>query len=112
MPEPSTTTSRPHPARALRVGPLGGWWGPTDAHLGGLCRLLGRPEEAELRLRRAIVTCSELGARPWQARCEIALADLLAENPTADPSDVDGLRARALATAVELGAEGIVALLP
>ena len=98
-----------HPARALRVGPLGGWWGPTDAHLAGLCRLLDRPDEAELRLRRAIVICTELGARPWQARCEIELAELLATGPApdgSDPSAVDVLRSGARATAVELGAHG------
>ena len=103
-----------HPARALRVGPLGGWWGPTDAHLGALCRLLDRRDEAEARLRRAIVTCTELGARPWQARCEIALAGLLATHSATDASDtteIDALRAGARATAEDLGAHGILSLL-
>jgi transcriptional regulator with XRE-family HTH domain/tetratricopeptide (TPR) repeat protein len=101
-----------HPARALRVGPLGGWWGPTDAHLGALCSLLDRHDEAETRLRRAIAICTELGARPWQARCEIALADLLQSTHRGRAGEVDALRARARIAALELGAGGILALLP
>ena len=64
-----------HPARAVRVGPLGAWWGPTDFYLGGLARLLGRTDEARVRLRRAVETCSALRAVPWLARAEQALSD-------------------------------------
>ncbi len=100
------------PARAVRVGPLAGWWGPTDYHLGALCRVLGRLDEAERRLRSALDVTEHLGARPWQARTQVELArvlDLIAGGAT-NPASAQ-LRDSAATIADELGAPGIAALL-
>ena len=66
-----------HPARAVRVGPLAAYWGPVDHHLGALCRILGRLDEAELRLRRAVELGDRFGAAPWRARSQLELADVV-----------------------------------
>lgn len=99
------------PARTIRVGPLAGWWGPTDHHLGALCRVMGRWEEAEARLRSALVVCDQLAARPWRARSEVELARVLERRGSATVDERELLRADALAIAHELGAAGIAALL-
>ena len=99
-----------HPARAVRVAPLGGFWGPTDYYLGALCRLLGRPDEAETRLRTAVQICVDLGALPWLARTQLQLADLLTARSPASDDEVASLRAAAIASATALGAHGILAL--
>jgi transcriptional regulator with XRE-family HTH domain/tetratricopeptide (TPR) repeat protein len=62
------------PASGIRVGPLAGWWGPTDFHLGALCRVLGRNGEASARLHSAIAVCEQMSAHPWLARCQTELA--------------------------------------
>ena len=64
------------PARAVRVGPLVGWWGPTDHHLGMLCRLTGDLSRARWHLRRAVRIETALGAGPFLARTRSALAEL------------------------------------
>ena len=101
-----------HPARAVRVGPLAGWWGPVDFHLGGLRRVQGRVDEAIVLLRRAVATCEELRARPWLARCQLELARLLDLAGRGDPigdGEPAALRAAAHETAEQLGAPGIAA---
>ncbi len=87
------------PARAVRIGPLAGWWGPVDFHLGGLRRVQGRVDEAIVLLRRAVATCEVLGARPWRARCQLELARLLDlaghdndRGDGGDGGDGDGMR--------------------
>jgi transcriptional regulator with XRE-family HTH domain len=62
------------PASGIRVGPLAGWWGPTDYHLGALCRVLGRYDEARVRMHSAIAICERMSAQPWRARCQRELA--------------------------------------
>ncbi len=97
-----------HPARAVRVGPLAAYWGPVDHHLGALCRVLGRLDEAELRLRRAVDLSDRLGAAPWRARSQIELADVV-EHTQRDGSrhEATALRDQAAATAAAVGATGI-----
>jgi tetratricopeptide (TPR) repeat protein len=65
------------PATAVRVGPLAGWWGPVDHHLGGLCRLLERLEEARARLERAIRVAESMRSPPFIARGRLELAAVL-----------------------------------
>lgn len=96
-----------HPAAAVRVGAIAGWWGPTDHHLGGLCRRMGRVDEAERRLRRALRTSHSMRARPWRARSQLELAELLERRP-GSAGEVSDLRAEAEATAAELGAPGLL----
>ncbi len=94
------------PADAVRVGPLIGWWGPVDHHLGSLCRLLGRNEEAEARLRRALTLEERMAARPFLARTRAELARVVG-NGTGP--EADELRATATAEATAIGAVGIAA---
>lgn len=96
-----------HPARAVRVGPVCGWWGPTDHHLGALCRLMGRLDEAKTRLRRAMVVCESFDARPWRARCQLELARILELQAGAATRESLALRAGAEAAISDLGAVGI-----
>jgi tetratricopeptide (TPR) repeat protein len=95
-----------HPARAVRVGPLAGWWGPTDHHLGALSRVLGDLERAEWHLREAIRTCRRMEARPWLARCQLELARTL--DARAVPREPQRLRSAAAELSGELGAPGLV----
>jgi tetratricopeptide (TPR) repeat protein len=99
------------PARAVRVGPLAGWWGPTDYHLGALCRVMGRLDEAESRLRAALDVTVRLDARPWQARTQLELARVLelAHGRGAGPTS-SVLRASAAAIAADLGAVGLTTI--
>lgn len=92
-------------ATAVRVGPLIGWWGPVDHHLGGLCRVLGRLEEAEGHLRRAMALEESITAPPFLARTRGELARVLSER---SPAEAASLRAVALAEAESLRAQGIV----
>ncbi len=41
-------------ATGVRCGPLLGWWGAIDHHLGALCRLLGRKDMAARHLQQAL----------------------------------------------------------
>ena len=61
---------------AVRVGALTGWWGPVDHHLGALCRMLGRFDEATTRLRRAIAVEEAMGALPFLERSRRELAEV------------------------------------
>ena len=64
-------------AKAVRVGALTGWRGPVDHHLGALCRMLGRFDEAKTRLRRAIAIEEALGAAPFLERSRKELSRVI-----------------------------------
>ena len=89
----------------VRVGPLAGWWGPVDHHLGCLAQLLGRSEEAETRLRRALQTERAMNARPFSARTLAHLAVVLAGRSRSEATQVAG---EAIVAGEELAAPGIV----
>lgn len=100
-----------NPARTVRVGPLAGWWGPTDHHLGALCRVMGRLDESQRRLRDALDVCDRLGARPWEARVRFELAtvvELLGDHD----GEADRLRAAGHRIADDLHAPGLRSLVP
>ncbi len=101
-----------HPALAIRVGPIAGWWGPSDHHLGGLCRVLGRLDEAERRMRRSLRTSALMGSSPWQVRSQIELARLLDRQHEATGRAIGAeaaeLRSAAAATAERLSAPGLL----
>jgi tetratricopeptide (TPR) repeat protein len=61
-------------ATAVRVGPLTGWWGPVDHHVGALCRVLGRLDEARHHLQTAVEIETRMHAAPFLARSEQELA--------------------------------------
>jgi hypothetical protein len=63
----------PAEARTVRVGPLAGWWGPVDHHLGALSRVLGDPDRAIAHLEAALAVEERFGARPWTARTQLEL---------------------------------------
>ena len=98
------------PAVTVRIGPLAGWWGPTDYHLGALSRVLGRTDEAIARQRAALVMCDRFGARPWRVRVQVELASVLERAGTS--SEIAALRADAAGVADSLGAPGLRALIP
>jgi transcriptional regulator with XRE-family HTH domain/tetratricopeptide (TPR) repeat protein len=62
------------PARTIRIGPIGAWFGPIDHHVGALSRLLGDLDEAVRRLDSALVTEGAFGAAPFRARSSNELA--------------------------------------
>ena len=93
-------------ATVVRIGPVAGWWGPVDHHLGCLAHVLGRHEEAERRLRRALEIERSMGARPFAARTLAHLAAAVAARSREDAMAI-ALEARTEADA--LAAEGIVA---
>jgi tetratricopeptide (TPR) repeat protein len=88
------------PASAVRVGAMTGWWGPIDHHLGALCHLLGRLDEARSRLERAITLERDLEAAPFLARSEVELASVIDE--------LDGSRGAARTTALRDDAAAIL----
>jgi transcriptional regulator with XRE-family HTH domain/tetratricopeptide (TPR) repeat protein len=92
-------------ATVVRVGPLIGWWGPIDHHIGTLQRLLGHDAAAEHHLRRAIGVERAMGALPFAARTGAELAATLVGR---DPSGATLIAEEALAAARSLGAQGIV----
>ncbi len=93
-------------ATVVRVGPLVGWWGPVDHHLGCLARLLGRRDEAEQRLRNALQIEQRMGARPFAAR---TLAQLSRVLRATNPSEAATVASDAKALAHTVAAAGIVA---
>jgi hypothetical protein len=96
------------PAAAVRVGPLIGWWGTVDHHLGCLCVVLGRLDEAEDRLQRSLQMEEKMGARPFVARMLGAMAALERRGGGEDREGrARALLARALDITEELGSPGI-----
>lgn len=85
-------------ARTARLGPMAGWWGPVDHHLGALCRLVGQHRQARAHLERALALSASMSAPAWRARTEIELARLWL-------ADGDGQAAAALATSARDAAE-------
>lgn len=94
------------PATAVRVGPLIGWWGPVEHHLGALCRVLGRLEDAERHLRAALLLETRMEAQPFAARTKAELARVLTMLGSVD---ADRFRSEARSEAEWLGAAGISA---
>jgi hypothetical protein len=90
----------------VRVGPLVGWWGPIDHHLGTLAALLGRSGEAEERLERALSIERRMGAQPFAAR---TLAQLAAVRRLTRPDAADKTAEEAEDLAQTMGAAGIIA---
>jgi transcriptional regulator with XRE-family HTH domain/tetratricopeptide (TPR) repeat protein len=90
----------------VRVGPLAGWWGPVDHHLGCVAQLLGRSEEAETRLRHALEIERDMGARPFSARTLAHLAAVVVGRSRSEAARGAG---EAVTEAEQLAAPGIVA---
>ena len=89
------------PSTCVRVGPIIGWWGPVDHHLGCLAHLLGSFEEAEVHLLRALSLEEKIGARPFAARTLGALSGLARTRGSDDRADEFMARALALTEALE-----------
>jgi hypothetical protein len=96
-------------ARGIRIGPIAAWFAPIDHHLGALCRVMGRDQEAEARLRSAVQMCQQWKARPWLARSRAELAAVLdREGSQASRREASSLRTSAATLVAEIGAPGIV----
>ncbi len=63
------TMLEPYGGLMIQVSQTGAPFGPADRLLAGLLRLLGRPGEADRRLRAAIDLASAAGSPPWVRRC-------------------------------------------
>jgi tetratricopeptide (TPR) repeat protein len=94
-------------ALVVRIGPLIGWWGPIDHHLGLLCNLVGDSEAAADHFRRAIALEESMDARAFLARSKSALAPVLRQ--LGRPEEARELASQAAALADELGASGLSA---
>ena len=79
-------------------------FGAVDLHLGTLCRVLGRYDEAESRFVAAANLHAAMGARPWLAHTQLEWALMLLRRGEADDASRSReLLGQALATARELG---------
>jgi transcriptional regulator with XRE-family HTH domain/tetratricopeptide (TPR) repeat protein len=94
-------------AAAVRVGPLVGWWGPVDHHVGALHGLAGDLPAAERHLRRALAMEEAMGARPFLARTRGALARVLRQLGPDRSAEATAAAEAACATAEEVGAAGV-----
>lgn len=92
------------PATVVRVGPLTGWWGPVDHHLGCLARLLGRESDAERHLRRALEIDIRMHGAAFTARTRAELACVVSSR---HPDEAARLGAEARAGAAAIGAVGV-----
>ncbi len=92
------------PVPVVRVGPLVGWWGPVDHHLGCLAALLGRFDEAGRRLERALEIERGMNARPFETR---TLAHLARVFRVTRPDEAAATAAAARAVAHAVGAAGV-----
>ncbi len=88
----------------VRGGPVAGWWGPVDHHLGSLAWLLGRHDAARAHLRRALAIEDQMGARPFAARTQAQLARVLS---ITDAAQAQKMAVDARASSVAVGAPGI-----
>ncbi len=64
-------------------GPI--FYGSMQRPVGRLAASLGRPEEAEDRLRRALAEHRRIGASFWLARTAVELAEVLLDVPSSNP---------------------------
>lgn len=86
------------------------FYGSVSHHLGLLAATLGRQGDAVSHLEQALRLHERMGARPWTARSEIALAEQLScRGAPGDAERAADLAAGALATARALGLERIAA---
>jgi transcriptional regulator with XRE-family HTH domain/tetratricopeptide (TPR) repeat protein len=95
------------PSLAVRVGPLIGWWGPVDHHLGCLWLLSERYGEAEKHLMRALALEEQMGALPFAARTLGALAALERKRDNGSTDRADEHTDKALELAGSLGSVGV-----
>jgi hypothetical protein len=97
------------PAAVVRLGPIASWWGPVDHHLGALCRVLGRTDEAVARLEHALEIEHAMNAAPFTARTNIELARTLMRSLPPDHDRARELLLQARSTAERLGASALSA---
>jgi tetratricopeptide (TPR) repeat protein len=84
------------------------FYGSVSHHLGLLAATRGRDEDALDHFERALDVHERIGARAWNARTQLAMADVLAKRRAAgDAERAADLAAAALATARALGLERI-----
>ena len=96
------------PARVVRIGPVGAWFGPVDHHIGALSRLLGDLDEAERRLESALLVEAEMNGPAFQVRTTLELAATRrARGGVAAESEVAQLLDQAAALADRMGLVGL-----
>lgn len=96
-------------ATGVRIGPVAGWWGPVEHHLGALSRVEGQLDAAVSHLETALAVEASMGALPFLARTQWELAAVLEQRAvTADLERIGELRDNARAIAHRLGAPALL----
>ena len=97
------------PARIVRIGPVGAWYGPVDHHIGALSRVLGDLDEAQRRLESALVIESEMNGPTFRIRTTLELARTLRDRGEADATTTaDQLWDQASGLAEELSLHALI----
>lgn len=93
----------PYADRAVPIGMGAACFGIVARPLGHLAVRLGRVDEGIAHLERAMEVAARMGARPWLADAQLALAEVLVATGRGDHQRVRALRDEAAATAAGLG---------
>ncbi|MDT8449371.1 MAG: AAA family ATPase [Wenzhouxiangellaceae bacterium] len=99
---------RPYDGRNLVVGASVAYLGAAAHYLGMLEATLGRPDEAREHYRKAIEMNRRMGARPWIARSQEALAAVMLDDG-GDAAEAGKLLDSARLTAREIGMGALAA---
>lgn len=92
----------PYADRAVPVAMGAACFGVVARPLGHLAVRLGRLEEGIAHLERAVAVAARMGARPWLADAQLALAEVLVDADRGDDPRVPVLVAEAAATVTGL----------
>ena len=97
------------PARVVRIGPVGAWFGPVDHHIGALSRLVGDLDEAERRLESALLVETAMDGPAFRVRTLFELAAThRARGGTRAMAEADRLSKRATRLALGLSLEPLI----
>jgi DNA-binding SARP family transcriptional activator/tetratricopeptide (TPR) repeat protein len=91
-------TMLPFADRVVPIAMGAACWGTVALRLGALALRLGRADEGIAHLERAISLCARLGARPWLADAQLALAEALLDAGRGEDPRVPALVAEAAVT--------------
>ncbi|MCD9624147.1 AAA family ATPase [Rhabdothermincola salaria] len=92
----------PYADHVVPIGMGAAVWGSVARPLGRLALRLGHVDEGVAHLDRAVAVCARLGARPWLAQAQLALAGTLLDLDRGDAGRVEALVAEAEVAVREL----------
>jgi DNA-binding SARP family transcriptional activator/tetratricopeptide (TPR) repeat protein len=88
----------PYADRVVPIAMGAACWGTVARRLGALAQRLGREDEAIAHLERSIALCARLGAKPWLADAQLALAEALLDTGRGEDPRIPALIAEASIT--------------